>query len=61
MPTYRITAIGVEGSEFVYEIMGDEETTPQEAVLHVYWLHGQALASGEQDEPLSPQYIAEDI
>lgn len=61
MTAYRITALGVEGSEFVYELEGDDTTTPQEALLHVYWLHGQALAQGDQDEPLGPQNVVEEI
>ena len=61
MKSYRITAIGFEGSEFVYEVDGDDTVTPQEALLHVYGLHGQALARGDQDEPLGPQTTVEEI
>lgn len=56
-----MTAIGVEGTEFVYEADSNDDTTPEEAAIYFYYLHGKDVAEGRQTELLGPQRVVEEI
>lgn len=61
MKAFRMTAIGVEGTEFVYEADSNDDTTPEEAAIYFYYLHGKDVAEGRQTELLGPQRVVEEI
>lgn len=61
MTAYRITATGTNGTEFVYEIDGDDTTTAEEATIHAYYLHGKSVREGLYSELLGPHRTVEEI
>lgn len=48
---YRVTATGMSGSEYVYEVMAD---TKEEAIREVYAEHGKAKRRGYVPDFLTP-------
>lgn len=55
---YRVEAIGVEGSVYVYEV---EAPTQREAVQQVYGTHGRMLRDGLVQDWLGPFNTVEEI
>lgn len=53
-----VTALGVEGSEFVYAVTAD---TSMLATRKAYGAHGLALREGRQVEPLGPFSTTEEV
>lgn len=56
MNEYRVTALGIHGTEFVYRVTAKGEMS---ASCEAYGAHGQSLRSGEQTEPLGPRHTVE--
>ena len=51
---FKVTAQGILGSTFIYEVEGPDDATDHEITCEVYATHGRALRSGDEDEPLGP-------
>lgn len=56
---YKVTAQGVGGTEFVYEVTGPKGATDTEVASVAYGEHGDSLRDGWITEPLTPFYTVD--
>ena len=56
---YKMTATSLGGNTFVYHAEGPDDLTDSEVSCEFYAQHGRSLRSGEQTDPLGPEFTIE--
>lgn len=58
MKNYEVTAVGINGSVFVYRVTARGLMS---ASCEAYGQHGRSLREGEQTEPLGPEFEVKEV